>query len=308
MDGKKKKKNKKEKRGKKRLSERQDEGSRGENAADDIFANTVAFGLEEEKKEDKKQRKDKRSRRKKQQDRIEAAKAKYHSSSEDEEAEAGEVSSHSRKSAISSSNGEMGGLDKGSSEKHELGGFGGGLGFAGAIQKLLDQDPSGSVSAPVLSRRKTPNMKRLAEARAAEKKAKVRRLEKIAKVRVGFREAKPGTDLYEQELRKIATRGVVALFNAVSKAQAGARRTESGKESKPIDKEGFMQILQGTEDESTRKTESARSRKWDVLQDNFDMGGSRIRHWDEENSDSSSSDAEQLSEGDKEAEMEVEEA
>ena len=38
------------------------------------------------------------------------------------------------------------------------------------------------------------------------------------------------------------------------------------------------------------------------------MGGSRIRHWDEENSDSSSSDAEQLSEGDKEAEMEVEEA
>ena len=136
----------------------------------------------------------------------------------------------------------------------------------------------------------------------------MRRLEKIAKVRVGFREAKPSTDLYEQELRKIATRGVVALFNAVSKAQAGARRTESGKESKPIDKEGFMQILQGTEDESTRKTESTRSRKWDVLQDNFDMGGSRIRHWDEENSDSSSSDAEQLSEGDEEAEMEVEEA
>ncbi|CAI8032404.1 RRP15-like protein [Geodia barretti] len=87
---------------------------------------------------------------------------------------------------------------------------------------------------------------------------------------------------YERRLQKIATTGVVQLFNAVSqhskqlqtqvKAAAGTSQKKKAKVLSTIDKGSFLDMLKG------RKSEE---KKWPVLKEDF-MMKAKMRDWGKE--------------------------
>ena len=105
----------------------------------------------------------------------------------------------------------------------------------------------------------------------------------------------------EKRLSKVATRGVVQLFNAVREQQktlktqlnkAGLSTTKRDKVYKNLNKDAFLQVLSG----DTKKLQEAPppSKKvkmeikaedddgtWSVLKDNF-MMGAKMRDWDKQ--------------------------
>ena len=117
----------------------------------------------------------------------------------------------------------------------------------------------------------------------------------------------------EKKLARIATRGVVQLFNAVREQQktlktqldkAGLSTTKRDKVFKNLDKGAFLEVLSGKRPSSqNKKTDNDNSgsvtkrakmeikdeeddgTNWSALKDNF-MMGAKMRDWDKENSDS----------------------
>lgn len=116
----------------------------------------------------------------------------------------------------------------------------------------------------------------------------------------------------EKKLARIATRGVVQLFNAVREQQktlktqldkAGLSTTKRDKVFKNLDKGAFLEVLSGKRPSSqNKKTDNDNSvtkrakveikdeeeddgANWSALKDNF-MMGAKMRDWDKENSDS----------------------
>jgi len=108
----------------------------------------------------------------------------------------------------------------------------------------------------------------------------------------------------ERRLAKLATRGVVQLFNAVREQQksiksqldvAGKSTVKRDKVFKSIDKEGFLEVLSGNK----RRLENAKEKtvkvpktevkeedesSWKILRDDF-MMGAKMKDWDKEGSD-----------------------
>ena len=112
----------------------------------------------------------------------------------------------------------------------------------------------------------------------------------------------------ERRLAKVATRGVVQLFNAVREQQksiksqldvAGKSTVKRDKVFKSIDKEGFLEVLSGNK----RRLESAVGRgsapvkvpkteikeeedesSWKILRDDF-MMGAKMKDWDKDSDD-----------------------
>ena len=110
----------------------------------------------------------------------------------------------------------------------------------------------------------------------------------------------------ERRLAKVATRGVVQLFNAVREQQksiksqldmAGKSTVKRDKVFKSIDKEGFLEVLSGNK----RRLENAKEKtvkvpktevkeeeedesSWKILRDDF-MMGAKMKDWDKEGSD-----------------------
>lgn len=106
----------------------------------------------------------------------------------------------------------------------------------------------------------------------------------------------------ERTLAKIATKGVVQLFNAVRVQQkeinnklkeAGPTEVKRDKVLKSIDKRAFLDVLMGEKSQKvdeTLVTKSAastdvdkndRSVTWSVLRDDF-MMGAKMKDWDKE--------------------------
>ncbi|ESO94177.1 hypothetical protein LOTGIDRAFT_232439 [Lottia gigantea] len=114
----------------------------------------------------------------------------------------------------------------------------------------------------------------------------------------------------ERILQRIATRGVVQLFNAVSKQQkilddqlmeAGSSERRKDKVVESLTKDKFLDILKGSADSSSksskkRKSDKSKSKKnsdgneedenpkWSILRDDFMMGAT-MKDWDKEGSD-----------------------
>ena len=113
----------------------------------------------------------------------------------------------------------------------------------------------------------------------------------------------------ERRLAKVATRGVVQLFNAVREQQksiksqldmAGKSTVKRDKVFKSIDKEGFLEVLSGNK----RRLENAEGRgsaavkvpkteikheeedesSWKILRDDF-MMGAKMKDWDKDSDD-----------------------
>ncbi|XP_026478749.1 RRP15-like protein [Ctenocephalides felis] len=100
----------------------------------------------------------------------------------------------------------------------------------------------------------------------------------------------------ERTLSKIATRGVVQLFNAVRTQQrdisnklkeAGPLERKQDKVLKNIDKRAFLDVLMGGKRSISQqvdgpvKTEKQIDSKWNVLRDDF-MLESKLKDWDKE--------------------------
>ena len=113
----------------------------------------------------------------------------------------------------------------------------------------------------------------------------------------------------ERRLAKVATRGVVQLFNAVREQQksiksqldvAGKSTVKRDKVFKSIDKEGFLEVLSGNK----RRLDNAEGRgsaavkvpkteikheeedesSWKILRDDF-MMGAKMKDWDKDSDD-----------------------
>lgn len=114
----------------------------------------------------------------------------------------------------------------------------------------------------------------------------------------------------EKELLATATKGAVALFNAVAKAQKIAEDggTADGKKGKPVSRKAFMDMMKAgvnknamvaesekaeqdsEEDEDTEKKVIASGAKW--LQDDFLTGGAKkLKDWDKKASDEAVSES-----------------
>lgn len=111
-----------------------------------------------------------------------------------------------------------------------------------------------------------------------ERKEKKRKWEEMSRT-------KPTYDDVEKRLARIATKGVVQLFNAVKTHQkqvdeklqaAGQSETKRDKVMKSLSKGAFLDMLKEKKEEPADKPES-----WGVLRDDF-MLGAEMKDWDKE--------------------------
>eukprot|EP00850_Spirogloea_muscicola_P006751 SM000032S12135 [mRNA] locus=s32:621595:623385:- [translate_table: standard] len=93
------------------------------------------------------------------------------------------------------------------------------------------------------------------------------------------------TDGTEKELHRLATRGVVRLFNSVAKAQkvheeALGADSQTRKAALELSQTVLQSGLQGSR-ESAKKEENISSQpQWAVLQDSFLLGKPKLKDWD----------------------------
>ncbi|XP_064600541.1 RRP15-like protein [Liolophura sinensis] len=109
----------------------------------------------------------------------------------------------------------------------------------------------------------------------------------------------------ERRLQKIATRGVVQLFNAVKKQQksveeklsaVGSSERKRSKVLESVTKGAFLDLLRGTrvnvskdgavksrKPQQTPPEDTAEEGKWDILREDFMMGAT-LKDWDKEQS------------------------
>ncbi|KAL3874277.1 hypothetical protein ACJMK2_037316 [Sinanodonta woodiana] len=110
----------------------------------------------------------------------------------------------------------------------------------------------------------------------------------------------------EKQLQRIATRGVVQLFNAVQKQQkildekmanVGPSERKKSKVFEGMTHGKFMDLLKGTNveaSENTNKTDKTKpskdssgnntdsNKKWSILREDFMMGDGKMKDWDKE--------------------------
>jgi hypothetical protein len=106
-------------------------------------------------------------------------------------------------------------------------------GFADTVLNLLKQD-TGKKN-PVLSGRKTTLMKQLQENTLQMKEADKRKVEKRRKLEGKMANLQDVNIEFERQLRKLATKGVVALFNCVAKAKKEMIAEQSESKKKQIE-------------------------------------------------------------------------
>ena len=242
------------------------------------------------------------------------------SSSSDE----GDNNRHDEESSSSNSSSSDGGSDNEDTEGlgKNNSGLGGGGGFADALQKILKKPlDAKSPGSAILSKRKTPNMKLIEKELEEERERKKARATKKDKDMIGLEIPTYKTMNYERQLKRIATRGVVSLFNAVKAAQTvrdnAGSTSSSSKSDKNLSKDKFFDMLsQGTKGNSGSNSDNnnnnnnnnnssnsrkstdeggdniAKKNKTDWLDDKF-MIGAKMRNWDRD-SDNSDDDAQEI--------------
>jgi hypothetical protein len=202
-------------------------------------------------------------------------------------------------------------------------------GMANAMSRILGvSKPSTGTQSVILSKTKTP-LQRMAEKEKKEEKEvkekrRLNRERNLAALHVPLSVATTGTvvasggtsgNLLVQELeqerihRRVATRGVVALFNAISQHQKKVTQPElpttestskSKAEVKKLTKHGFLDMIKST---ATSKQEKGLADKasadvakakpqWNALQDDFMLNAKKMKNWDQASSDEEDEDAE----------------
>jgi Rrp15p len=183
-------------------------------------------------------------------------------------------------------------------------------GLASAMSKILGTHVKESAASVILSKTMTP-LQRMAklekeQAKVAKEKRRLNREKHLEALHIPLSVAttRPlsGASGLQQELeterahRRVATRGVVALFNAIAQHQKkhdGTAETKSANKSevKNMTKHGFLDMIKSAASDKTGDRKGASSTKaeavkpkWNALKDDF-MMGSKLKDWDKESSD-----------------------
>ncbi|MCO5560964.1 hypothetical protein L7F22_014584 [Adiantum nelumboides] len=161
-------------------------------------------------------------------------------------------------------------------------------------------DLDGISHGPILSAHKQLVAKKLEAAADGRKKRTERKKEKQALREKGHVVPTPFSAAKDKELIKLATRGVVKLFNAVSKAQsvqedAKVTKTTDAKDVAKRSKSTFLAMLQDGNESSFKGQKQPVHDKmemvaecqpgWSALQDTFMLGKSRLKDWDKKQDD-----------------------
>uniref|UniRef100_A0A674EBN0 RRP15-like protein n=1 Tax=Salmo trutta TaxID=8032 RepID=A0A674EBN0_SALTR len=154
-------------------------------------------------------------------------------------------------------------------------------GWAEAMAKILQKKTPESKPSILLKNKQLDKMKE------KQKKDNLERKKQIDKKRAWEMMCREKPDFVkdrenERNLQRVATRGVVQLFNAVRKHQktvdekvkeAGGSERKKAKLLSSVSKKDFINVLRGTEGEEKPA--------WSVLRDDFMMGAS-MKDWDKE--------------------------
>lgn len=145
-----------------------------------------------------------------------------------------------------------------------------GDGFADTILNLLKQDTG--LKIPVLSGRNTSLMKQLRTHQIEERDVQKKKLEKRRKIEGKMILPQENNIEMERQLRKLATKGVVALFNAVAKAKkeiAEASEKSASKEAKNGEVRLSLANKPNCSAEKSQLKQSTNSlQKWGVVNEN----------------------------------------
>jgi len=182
-------------------------------------------------------------------------------------------------------------------------------GMADMMSRILDQ--SVSASNPVLAKRKTAIMKQMEESKDDRNRLKRARADRKSDREKQLALPDATTADYENQLRKLATRGVIALFNAIStskREEADARSADAAKNAdetkqifrldvKQMTQANFRELLKGEDSIPPKVTlpksgilassgaavESSKGKSWSALRDNYLLESSMtLKDWDKE--------------------------
>ncbi|XP_056290459.1 RRP15-like protein [Pseudoliparis swirei] len=178
-------------------------------------------------------------------------------------------------------------------------------GWADAMAKILGKKTPESRTSILVKNKELDKMKE------KEKKEQLERKKQVDKKRVWEMMAREKPDVVkdretEKALQRIATRGVVQLFNAVRKHQktidiklkeVGGSERKKAKFLSSVSKKDFIDVLRRTEGGSgaSSKTEDTAAAaaedqsSWKVLSDDFMMGAT-MKDWDKEEDDTANKD------------------
>ena len=192
-------------------------------------------------------------------------------------------------------------------------------GMANAMARILGTQTKKGTSHVVLSKTTTP-MQRLQQAeklalKEAKEKRKLNRDRNLTALHIPLSVAtshmSTGSTSLVTELnlerthRRVATRGVVALFNAIAQHQNETKEvvtnTESSDKVKKMTKHGFLDMIKTTAKETTQSTKQETTTtaakttskpQWNALQDNY-LLDSKLKDWDKESSEEEDADADE---------------
>ncbi|KAM4040290.1 RRP15-like protein [Anomaloglossus baeobatrachus] len=172
-------------------------------------------------------------------------------------------------------------------------------GWADAMAKILNKKVPAHKASTILVKSKT-----LQKEKEKDKQERLEKKEQIDKKRQWEMMCRVKTDVVkdreaERSLQRIATRGVVQLFNAVKTHQsnvkekikeAGHSERKKSKMMMSVSKRDFIDVLRGKESKSDTaepkkaapKTQKASD--WNILRDDFMMGAS-MKDWDKDSDD-----------------------
>ncbi|KAJ1157622.1 hypothetical protein NDU88_010327 [Pleurodeles waltl] len=180
-----------------------------------------------------------------------------------------------------------------------------GSGWADAMAKILNKKTPTTQPIILLKNKKLQQEK---EKDRLEKLEKRKQLEKKQEWEMMCRVKPDAVKDREKErnLQKIATRGVVQLFNAVRKHQtnidekvkeAGSSERKRAKLMASVSKKDFINVLRGQEETKAAQSDKNRTPKskkitvkseegpeWNILRDDFMMGAS-MKDWDKKSDD-----------------------
>ncbi|KAL6108651.1 rrp15 [Pungitius sinensis] len=169
-------------------------------------------------------------------------------------------------------------------------------GWAEAMAKILGKKTPESRSSILVKSKELDKMKGL------ERQEQLDRKKQVDKKRAWEMMCREKPDVVkdrdtERALQRIATRGVVQLFNAVRKHQktidikvkeVGGSERKKAKLLSSVTKKDFIDVLRGTEGGSARNTAedttvdlAEKQSSWSVLSDDFMMGAT-MKDWDKD--------------------------
>jgi hypothetical protein len=192
-------------------------------------------------------------------------------------------------------------------------------GMANAMARILGTQSAPGTQSVVLSKTKTPLQKIAEQEKQSEKERKEKRLLNREKQLTAMHEplsvastamVQTGSSSIAKELehermhRRVATRGVVALFNAIAQHQNTSKdpveSSAKSKEVKKMTKHGFLDMIKAkASSNKVDERKAADKPQWAALKDDFMM--SPKKNWDQESSDEESdegvgSDADEVAE------------